>query len=278
MKLALRFNAGRLFSGKKTLSPAALKKWNFTYAVLLAAQGAALLLFSTVHEVPVNVLFLTSDSLQTSLAHQAVTAPAMRQLTSVNLSYIMAAALFASAVLYALQATLYWRRYQNAVKKGVHMLRWVGYMVSGGMVILVVALAAGVYDLASLLMVVTLVAVMYLSGWVIELYSAGGKHTLPLHAASAATGIAAGAIAWITVLGYLIGNVAFGGLHLPVYTWVLVIAVIVLTKAQVVLVHLAHRSRLGRDRQARIEGRYMGLDFIMKTLAAWLLFAALLHP
>src|ERR1700716_604531 len=82
---------GQLFAGTITLSNQSLKKWSVVLAAVYLVQGSAVLLLSNLYTLPVMVSFPAADSLQSQLTHHTVRVPAMHQLFTVNVAYLVAA-------------------------------------------------------------------------------------------------------------------------------------------------------------------------------------------
>ena len=265
----------RFFVEKKKIDVEVLKRWNIAFAVLLAVQGVALLLLSAVHELPVNVSFLTSDAIQSKLTNQAVTAPAIHQLASINLSYVVGAMLFITALANVLLATV-WRRYEASLKQRMNPVRWAETAITASLIVAAASLIAGIYDLASLKLLVVLTVLMAGLGMAVDVLSSSKRIAYGwLVPAGAAV---AGAVPWVTVFWYICAAHVFGSASVPVGTYLVAMLGTLHFVFLAVNTHLADMKRARWAEYTYAELWYQCGGFILKSTFAWLVFAFVLHP
>ncbi len=267
-----------LFAGKSNISAEALRKWNIGFAVLLATQAVAIVLLSAAREVPLTVSFMTTDSLQSKLAHATVFAPGLRQLTMLDLAYLVGVILIISALFRAAAATFCRNVYEVSLKREVNAWRWVEWALVGGLMVVLLGLLAGMYDVASLALVFALIAAMFTAGYGLELQNRAGKHRSPLGKLLATAGIASGVISLLAVVSYMCATNALGNVAFPVHLYWPYIVVVILFAKLVVNTHLALTKKGKWSSVWYAEGWYMALGFVGETVLAWLLFATVLHP
>ncbi len=264
----------RVFTGNTNITTTALRKWHIVLAVLFLAQAAAVVLFGTRHDLPLMATYLTTDSLQTKLTGDTVLAPAIHQLLTLNVALLTAIVLGLAGLYHLVLASVYRVRYEAALKRGVHAFRWVLYAVDGGLLLGVIAMLAGLYDLAGLLMLAALAAVAALTGWAVELHDGRQKARLP---ASLCAGIVAAVALVLVVALYLVASSVFGNGHLSAYIYVLAgvtLALLAAVGANMLLI----AAKVGKWANYMYgESWYMGLGLIVKTVFAWLVFAAVLR-
>jgi len=92
-------------------------------------------------------------------------APVLEPWATIQLSYLVAAFLFISAIAHAL---IVYDSYVEYLARGVNPYRWDEYAVSASVMIVVIAMLADVWDLGTLVALFSLVAVMNLMGLVME--------------------------------------------------------------------------------------------------------------
>lgn len=268
----------RLFIEKKKIRADLLKKWNVALAVLFVAQGVAVLLFGAAHDLPVNVLYLTSDTLQTQLTGHAVTAPAIHQLFAVNVAYLVATMLFVSALGRAYVATAGRERYEAGLKKGMTSIRWAEYAVSGSALVLAAGLLAGVYDAGSLVLILGLTIVGALSGMAIDAQVAAQTRRKPYSWLVPVAAVLAGLVVWAVIGIYACSAHTFGSISLGGLTYGALASGLLGFVAMAVNTHLSDTKKGRWADYAYGEGWYMGISFVVASAFAWLVFMAVLHP
>lgn len=275
----MKYNpAKNLFVGKINVSDRALQRLNIVMAVLLAAQAAALLFFGVAYTLPVNLSFLTTDSLQSKLTHATVLAPAMQQLSAVNVAYLVATILVVSALFRLAAATICRSQYQSAMKQRSYVWRWVGYSLTGGLMAVTLALVSGMHDVVSLLLIWALAAVMYMSAWGVEL----AKQVTRRKGDGGSLGIwLSGVIGVVLLAGiglYLIATNAWGVGYTSAYVYGMYAVVAILFIKQIADAYLLAEKKGAWSSYTYGELWYVLLSFVGETVFAWLIFAALLHP
>ncbi len=258
---------------------AQLGRWQLVLGVLLVAQGAAVLLLSAVYELPIYTLYLTRDTLATKLSGQTVLAPAIRELARLNLSYPLAAMLFATGVLYLLSATLWRQSYDGWLKRKQQPVRAGVIAGSGSLLLITFGLLAGVRDAASLAMIVvfTVTASLLLAG-VESLPAVRRKQdALPHHLLSTAL-ILLAAAPLAVILAYLKGIAVEGSAPVPTYLWWLAGTVVLGWLIVAANLYLQQSQRGKWANYLFVERCSIALVFVVETAFAWQVFAAVLRP
>lgn len=270
--------AARLFGGRGHVTSRTLQKLNVAAAVALVAQAAAVLVLSAAYVVAVYLSHLTGDALQTKLHGTEVTAPALHELWHFNLAYAAAAALLVTAVAYALAATVWRARYDAWLKKDMQPLRWLVTAVAGSLLLITLALAAGVNEFTDLKSIVAFVLLASLSAAWLELQPLRrGK----LDAASwirLAIGVVAAVAPWLIVLGTMLATDIFGSVGVPGYIWLLYVTLAAGWFLAAGNMYLSRRKRGKWDNYLNAEAWHIGLVLVIETAFVWELFAAVLHP
>ena len=268
--------ASKIFGGKVSVSATALRKWNLAAAVILAGQGVAILLLGGAYSLPVYISYTTRDSLQSSLHNASITAPAIHELTQINLTYMAAAMLLVSAVIYILIATFWRQRYEARLKKQQHPLRWVLTAVVGGLAIVTTALLAGVQNADTLKLLALLAILASMTIQILELSPIRGKVSLQ-ETLLLLVGISTGFVPWLIILMSLVATNIFDG-GVPTYLWWLWGSALL---GWVLFVSNAHlyRFRVGKwANYAYAEMWSTGLILVVETVFTWQLFVAVLRP
>lgn len=170
-----------------------LRTFNFVMAGLHAVQAVAIIVLSKNFSLPISGNYLNFNENSQSLE------PAVTNLFSVSLPLLITLFLLLSAGAHLFIATVYNKRYNTDLKKGINRVRWFEYSLSASTMILAVSLLVGIYDLVSLVAMFSLVAIMNLLGLVMEVHNQTTKKTNWL---SYYIGCLAGIIPWLAIAFY----------------------------------------------------------------------------
>lgn len=250
-----------------------LSKWHIILAIVFLLQGILILLLSKNVTLPVTTHFLAPDSLAGQVAGHPVYTAANRRLFDVSVVAILAIIFFIAAIVHALLSTAPPSR-SITDRPAANRLRWLEYGINGGLILVLLALVNGAYDISTL---VLLFALTFLTGllmlW-IQLQSAIAAKTRWIINLFALIG---GLLPWAIIACYLFDAAAFGMQALPAYVYWLDGSMFVLFVA-LALNFYAARHKLDRWVEPAFgERAFMFLGFIIKTALAWQLFFGLLH-
>ena len=159
---------------------------------------------------------------------------------------------------------------QRHLERGINPARWIEYSLSSALMIVVIAMLAGIYDIASLLLIFALNATMILFGWLMELHN---QKTPRTNWTAYWFGCFAGAVPWIAVAVYLAGDAAPPG-----FVYGFFASIFVFFNVFAVNMLLQYR-KVGRWRDYLYGERvYMLLSLFAKSALAWQVFAGTLQP
>jgi hypothetical protein len=267
-----------LFGGKGQVAPHTLQKLNIVTAAALTLQAIALLVFGVAYSVPVYIAHVTGDALQTKLRGTEVTAPALHELWRINLAYAAVAALLITAVVYALIATVWRAKYESWLKKEVQPLRWVAIAVAGGLLLVILGLAAGISELTDLKSIFAFAVLAGLSAAWLELHPVRrGKLDIATWL-GVVIALVSALMPWLIILGTLLATNVFGSVSVPGYVWLLYATLGVGTLLFVATMHLSNFKQGRWASYSNAEAQYTGLVLAVETVFVWVLFAAVLHP
>ncbi len=266
---------GAVSKQKSTVTFQNLYTWNAVLAVVHSLQGAIILLLSTTKVFPVQTSYLTLDPLASEFAGNPVLASATRHLFDVNLTVLVAAFFFMSAVAHALAATVYRRRYEADLTNKINRVRWFEYALSASTMMVAIAVLSGVVELSLLLTIFALDVVMSLLGLAMESYNQGKAKPNRL---VSIIGSIAGMVPWLVFVIYIWGANVYGNGYLPAFVYGIYVSMFVLFSAFAVNMFLQYR-RVGNWKDYLYgERMYMLLSLIAKTVLAWQVFAGTLRP
>ena len=173
-----------------------LRRWNTALGGLHFGQGVLMLVLGTAFALPVTSSFLELDTSSNKLV------PDVQTLFEVRIAPLVAAFLFLSAVAHWALASFARRWYEQELSRGMNRARWLEYSLSSSVMIVVVAMLVGIYDIASLLLLFAANASMILFGWLMELHNQTTERT---DWTAYWFGVLAGAVPWVAVGIYLVG-------------------------------------------------------------------------
>jgi hypothetical protein len=254
---------------KSSVSTESLRVWNSWLAAVYAVEAAIVVIFGTAKMVPVFISYLTTDSIQSKVTGHTVLASATHQLWDVRLSILVAAVLVAAAIAHVVLAMWYRPKYEAGLKDGVNKVRWIEFAISGGLMTVVLALLAGIYDLGSLALLFSLAAVAALCGLIMETHNPW-RRVMQVKWVSFAVGGVAALLAWLVIGLYVLATNLYGSGSLSAYFYVLYALAFVALAGTAGLL-LVRYKRNGRWADYYYcERSYMILGVVAKTLFAGL--------
>lgn len=179
-----------------------LRWFNALMAVLHAAQGIAILVMSEDVRVPISTSFLVFDEQGQQLV------PQTNVVYELPLAPLVASFVFISAVAHALLAGPLYGWYVANLKRGANYLRWWEYALSASVMIALIAILPGMWDLPSLILIFSLNAMMLFCGLLMESINRPGE---PVRWEAFWFGCFAGAVPWVVVALYLFSPGTSGG-------------------------------------------------------------------
>lgn len=241
-----------------------LRAWNWSMAVLHAVQGMMMLMVSSSFALPVTTSFLKFSAATQSLE------PVLKTIGNLRIGPLVAGFLFLSALAHLFIA-LNFRWYSERIKRHINPARWIEYSLSATLMIVIIAMLVGIYDLASLLLIVGLGMMMNLMGWMMEEHNQTTQRTNWL---SFVFGCIAGVVPWIAIAIYLIG----AGSGTPAFVYWIYVSIFLFFNCFAVNMVLQYK-RVGKWQDYLYgEKVYMILSLVAKSLLAWQVFAGTLRP
>lgn len=246
-----------------------LRRFNVWMGMLHLVQGAAMLLLSSTFSLPVTASFLRFNPMTDRLL------PAPRVLFEVPIGPAVAAFLFLSAAAHlAVASPWLFGWYRRSLAARINPARWIEYSLSSSLMIVVIAMLVGIYDVASLILLFALNATMILFGWMMELHNQTTSRT---NWTSYWFGVFAGAIPWVAIGLYLFGSGGPEG-GPPGFVYGIYASIFVFFNIFALNMVLQRRG-IGRWRDYLYgERAYVVLSLVAKSLLAWQVFAGTLQP
>ncbi len=164
------------------------------------------------------------------------------------------------------------RWYVKNLKKHVNYARWYDYALSSSVIILVIALVSGVYDIAALIPLFCLNATMNLFGLMMELHN---QKTEKTNWTAFIFGSFAGVIPWIVIVLYFVG--ATQNASVPTFIYYILASLAFFFLLFPLNMFLQYK-KVGRWKDYLYgEYVYVILSIVAKTALAWQVFAGTLR-
>ena len=246
-----------------------LRRFNAIMGLVHLVQGILMFLLSTDFALPVSASFLVFERSVNKLV------PSLETLFDLRIGPLVAAFLFISAIAHFLIASpgIYdW--YARNLKRGINYARWIEYSLSASVMIVVIAMLVGIYDIVSLILIFALNATMILFGLMMELHNQTTERT---NWTSYWCGAIAGIVPWIAIAIYLIGagNEEGGP---PSFVYWIFVSIFLFFNVFAVNMALQYK-KVGRWRDYLYGERvYIILSLTAKSALAWQVFAGTLRP
>ena len=237
-----------------------LRLWNAVMAVLHFLQGLAMVILAD------QVLWPITRTRYGFNAETEAIFPETVSFVDANLPLLVAGFLFISAFAHAAIATVLYERYVEYLDRGMNPYRWYEYSVSASLMIVVIPMLAGIWDLGTLVALFGLVAVMNLAGLLMEQRNESTEETdwTPYW-----VGVIAGIVPWIVIAITFIGTVTASGGEFPEFVIYIYISIFVFFNLFAVNMALQYLEVSWWKDYLFGEKTYVLLSLVAKSVLAW---------
>jgi hypothetical protein len=246
-----------------------LRRFNLFMAFLHLVQGILMIVLSNDRAYPIFTNFLKFDTTIMSLV------PDPKQAFELRFGPAVAVFLLLSAVAHFFLATVGYKLYVSNLKKGMNPVRFYEYALSSSVMIVLIGMLVGLYDLGGLILIFGINATMNLFGIMMEYHN---QHTQKTNWTSFVYGSVAGIIPWIVIVLYFFGSLAGEGGKPPAFVYAIVPTLFVFFNIFAVNMVLQYK-KVGPWKDYLFGERvYIILSLAAKTVLAWIIFAGTLAP
>jgi hypothetical protein len=246
-----------------------LRRFNLIMGFLHLVQGVLMIVISNDTTYPIYTNFLRFD-LETfsltpdpQLAYELLFGPAV------------AAFLLLSAVAHLSLSTFGYRWYAKNLKKGMNPARFYEYALSSSLMIVLIGMLAGLWDLGSIILIFGINATMNLFGIMMELHNQTTERT---DWTAFIYGCFAGAVPWIVIVMYFLSAITSADAEPPAFVYAIIPTIFVFFSSFAVNMLLQYK-KVGRWKDYLYGERvYIILSLTAKTALAWQIFAGTLAP
>lgn len=247
-----------------------LRRFNFIMGIFHLIQGMAMLFISNDFTLPITTSFLDFDEETQALFSTTET------LFDIRVAPLVAGFLILSSIAhFAISVPSGINNWYTAnLEKGINYARWIEYSLSSSLMLVVIALLFGVYDIASLLLIFSLNAMMILFGWMMELHNQTTEKT---DWTSFYFGTIAGIVPWIAIGIYLVGSGLVNG-NVPNFVYAIFVSIFIFFNVFAINMILQYKQ-IGKWKDYIYgERAYIILSLVAKSLLAWQVYAGTLQP
>ncbi len=240
-----------------------LRQYNIGMGLLHLVQGILVIALATDFSLPVTATYMLGPP-GSNQTEQVV-------LLDVSVAWGVASFLFLSALFHFIVATVGARRYRSQLERGQNQFRWIEYALSSSIMIVLIAMLPGIYDVAALLALFAVNAGMIFMGSIQERYEQPGGSLGPFW-----LGVVLGIIPWVAIGIYLVSPGSDASPPGFVYGIFFSLFVFFNTFA---VTQLLQYKKIGRWSDYLVgERTFILLSLLAKTALAWQVFAGTLVP
>lgn len=246
-----------------------LRRFNAIMGVIHLAQFVLMLIVSNDFSLPITTLYLRFDAGSGQLVQN------LQEAGKVLIGPATAVFLLISALAHLSLATFGYKYYVRNLKMHINRARWYEYAFSSSLMIVIIAMLNGMYDLSSLILIFSLNAMMILFGYMMELHNQTTQRT---DWTSFIFGCIAGIVPWIAIFIYLLGANSSPDTEVPGFVYGIVVSLFVFFNSFAANMVLQYR-KVGRWKDYLFgERMYIVLSLVAKSALAWQIFFGTLRP
>ena len=246
-----------------------LRRFNLVMGFLHLVQGILMIALSNATTYPVYTNFLRFDLPTRSLV------PDPKLVYELPFGPAVAVFLLLSAVAHFSLATFGYKWYRNNLLKGMNPARFYEYALSSSLMIVLIGMLVGIWDLATMILAFGINAMMNLFGVMMELHNQTTKKT---DWTAFIYGCIAGILPWVVIVLYFMGAIGSSGAKPPAFVYTIIPTIFVFFNIFALNMFLQYK-KVGRWADYLFGERiYIVLSLAAKTVLAWLIFAGTLAP
>jgi hypothetical protein len=246
-----------------------LRRFNAVMGILHLVQGVLMIVISNATTYPIFTNFLTFDS----AARKLVPNPELLY----NLRYGPAIAVFLllSAAAHLALSTFGYSWYVKNLKSHMNPARFYEYALSSSLMIVLIGMLVGVYDLGTLILMFGINATMNFFGIMMELHN---QKTEKTNWTSFIYGCFAGIVPWTVILLYFYGSLAASDVKPPAFVYAIIPTIFVFFNTFAINMLLQYKKVGPWKNYLFGERMYIVLSLLAKTALAWQIWFGTLRP
>jgi hypothetical protein len=246
-----------------------LRRFNLFMGALHLLQGIFMIVISNDRTYPIFTNYLTFNPESRALV------PDPQLFYELPFGPAVAVFLLLSAVAHFYLGTIGYVSYVGNLKRGMNPIRFYEYALSSSLMIVLIGMLVGMWDLGSLILIFGLNAMMNLFGIMMELHNQKTERT---NWTAFIFGSIAGIIPWIVIMLYFLGAINSSDAKPPAFVYAIIPTIFVFFNIFAVNMVLQYK-KVGRWADYLFGERvYIILSLAAKTALAWQIFAGTLAP
>jgi hypothetical protein len=246
-----------------------LRRFNLIMGFLHLLQSALMIVLSNATTYPIFTNYLKFDMATFSLT------PDPKLAYELRFGPAVAVFLLISAVAHFYLATVGYRRYVANLEKNMNPVRFYEYALSSSLMIVLIGMLVGIWDLGTMIALFGVNAAMNLFGILMELHN---QTTPKTDWTAFIYGCFAGIVPWIVILLYFLGAVNSGDAKPPAFVYAIIPTIFVFFNIFALNMWLQYK-KVGRWKDYLFGERfYIILSLAAKTALAWMIFSGTLAP
>lgn len=246
-----------------------LRRFNLIMGALHFLQGIFMVLVSNDTTYPIFTNYLNFNTETFSLS------PMANKLYDLPFGPAVAMFLLISAVAHFYLGTVGYRRYVGDLEQGINPVRFYEYALSSSLMIVLIGMLTGIWDLGAIILLFGINATMNFFGIMMELHNQGKEKPRWI---AFNFGSIAGIIPWIVVALYFVGAVNSGEAKPPDFVYAIVPTLFVFFNIFAINMVLQYK-KVGPWKDYLFgERAYIVLSLSAKTVLAWLIWTGTLAP
>ncbi len=256
-------------SKEKEITYKKLRRFNLIMGFLHLVQGVFMWVVSNDTTYPIFTNFLTFDRATFTLT------PDPQLFYELPFGPAVAIFLLLSAVAHFSLATFGYKWYVEKLEMGMNPARFYEYALSSSLMIVLIGMLVGVWDLGSIILMFGINAMMNLFGIMMELHNQTTKKT---NWTAFIYGSIAGIIPWIVIVISFLSAINSSGAEPPGFVYAIIPTIFVFFNSFAINMVLQYK-KVGRWKDYLFGERvYIILSLVAKTALAWQIFAGTLAP
>lgn len=248
---------------------AGLRRFNLIMGFLHLIQGIFMIVVSNATTYPIFTNYLNFDTATRSLK------PNSQLLYEVPFGPAVACFLLISAVAHFYLSTIGYGRYVENLKKGMNPVRFYEYAASSSLMIVLIGMLIGLWDLGAIILIFTLNATMNLFGIMMEKHN---QTTQKVDWTAFIYGSVAGFVPWVVIALYFVGAVNSGDAKPPAFVYAIVPTLFVFFNIFAINMVLQYKKVGPWKDYLYGERVYIILSLLAKSTLCWLIWTGTLAP
>jgi hypothetical protein len=252
---------------------AGLRRFNAFMGFLHLVQGLFMIWVSNDTVYPIFTNYLGGEFIDGALR----LIPNAQLLYELPFGPAVASFLLISAVAHGYLATFGFQRYARDLRRGMNPVRFYEYALSSSVMIVLIGMLSGIWDLGAIILIFTLNATMNLFGIMMEYHN---EYTKRVDWTSFVYGSVAGVVPWIVIFVYFVGAVGSGegDQGPPGFVYTIIPTLFVFFNIFAVNMVLQYKKVGKWADYIYGERAYIILSLVAKSVLCWMIWVGTLAP